>query len=95
LDDWDYKYSKLNQDFTVFNNKKVAGTLTVEQRDENIGTASNINVYSEKTFSQEVWGKGIGLVFKEFLHWEYQPPVGSNPGFKSGYGLKMQMIDHN
>jgi hypothetical protein len=95
MDDWDYKYANVNQDFLNFNAVKLPGTVTVEQRDELIGTPSNINVYSEKTYAKEVWAKGTGLVFKEFIHWEYQPPAGNNPGYKSGYGLKMQMIDHN
>lgn len=95
LDNWDYKYAKLNQEFTAFNNLKIANTVTVEQRDETIGNINNPSVYCERTFSQEVWGKGLGLVYKEFLHWEYQPPNGSNPGYKNGYGVKMQMIDHN
>lgn len=95
LDNWDYKYAKLNQEFTTFNNIRIPNTLTVEQRDETIGNAANTAVYSEKTYSQEVWAKGLGLVYKEFIHWEYQPSNGSNPGYKNGYGLKMQMIDHN
>jgi hypothetical protein len=25
----------------------------------------------------------------------YQPPVGGNPGYTDGYGIKMTFIDHN
>lgn len=95
LDDWDYTYEGVGAPFTVWNNKVVDNTITVNQRDEIIGFPSDPNAYSEKTVSKEVYGAGIGMVYKEFLHWEYQPPTGGNPGYKIGYGIKLVMIDHN
>ena len=35
------------------------------------------------------------LIHKDFLHWIYQPPQNNNPGFRSGYGIKLTMIDRN
>jgi hypothetical protein len=92
LDNWDYTYENLDEPFTVWNNVSVPETVTVNQRDEVIGIPTDPNAYSEKTQSLEVFGKGIGLVYRNFIHWEYQPP---NPGFRSGYGIKLVMIDHN
>lgn len=52
--------------------------------------------FGSKTYSVEKYGKGIGLVYQEFLIWEYQSPNGSNPnGYKVGFGVKRSMIDHN
>lgn len=95
MDDWDYTYENVDQPFSVWNNKVVDNTLTVNQIDETIGVPTDPNLYSEKTFSKEVFGKGIGLIYRDFLHWEYQPPNGGNPGYRNGYGIKMVMIDHN
>lgn len=95
LDDWDYTYEEVGSSFTVWANKVVDNTVTVNQRDEIIGFPSDVNAYSEKTFSKEVYGAGIGLIYRDFLHWEYQPPTGGNPGYKIGYGIKLVMIDHN
>lgn len=95
MDDWDYTYENVDQPFSVWNNKVIENTLTVNQIDEVIGVPTDPNLYSEKTFSKEVFGKGIGLIYRDFLHWEYQPPNGGNPGYKNGYGIKMVMIDHN
>lgn len=95
LDDWDYTYYDIGSSFPVWNNNLVDNTLTVEQRDEIVGFPSDPAAYSESTFSKEVYGLGIGLVYKEFLHWEYQPPNNPNPGYKIGYGIKLVMIDHN
>jgi hypothetical protein len=95
LDDWDYTYENVNSPFTVFNNQVVDSTITVDQRDEISGPVNDPNYYSEINYSVEVYGKGIGLVYKEFLHKQYQPPTGGNPGYALGYGLKLSMISHN
>lgn len=95
LDDWDYTYEDVSNSFTVWNNKVVDNTITVNQRDEIIGTPSDPSLFSERNFSKEVYGEGIGLIYRDFLHWEYQPTNGQNPGYKIGYGIKMVMIDHN
>jgi hypothetical protein len=95
MDDWDYTYENLSKSFTVWNNLSIDNTITVNQRDEVIGIPMDPTVYSESTFSKEAYGAGIGLIYREFLHWEYQPINGSNPGYKIGYGIKMVMMDHN
>lgn len=95
MDDWDYTYENVGQPFNVLNNQTVASTVTVSQRDDLAGFPNDPGLYSEYTFSKEVYGKGIGLVYRDFLHWEYQPPTGGNPGYKEGFGIKLVMIDHN
>lgn len=95
LDDWDYMYESVGEPFTVWGNKVVDNSITVNQRDEIIGFPSDPSAYSEQTISKEVYGLGIGMIYRNFLHWVYQPPNGGNPGYKVGYGIKMTMIDHN
>lgn len=95
LDDWDYTYTNLYTPFTVFGNQEVDSTVTVDERDELLGEPSDKNSYSERTLSTETYAKGIGLVYRNFLHWEYQPPTGSNAGYTNGYGIRLTMIDHN
>jgi hypothetical protein len=96
MDDWDYTYEDVENGFTVWNNVVVDNTITVNQRDDKIGGfPTDLSGYSEQTVSKEVYGAGIGLIFRDFLHWEYQPPTGGNPGYRIGYGIKLVMIDHN
>lgn len=47
--------------------------------------------YGSTDYSIEKYAKNIGLVYKECTLWEYQPAGASTTGF----GIKMQMIDHN
>jgi hypothetical protein len=95
LDDWDYTYENVDAPYTVYNNQVVDSTITVNQRDEVSGHPTDPAYYSEVNYSVEVYGKGVGMVYKDFLHWEYQPPTGGNPGYKLGYGIKLNMVSHN
>lgn len=95
LDDWDYTYENVNGSYPAWDGTMIDNTVTVNQRDEIIGIPSDINAYSERNFGKEVYAKGIGMIFQDFLHWEYQPPNGGNPGYTNGYGIRLVMIDHN
>jgi hypothetical protein len=94
LADWDYTYENVNMSETVgtFN---LDSTLSVNQRDEVIGNPNDANSYSEINFGAEKYARGIGLVYRNFLHVEYQPPTPGRGGYRIGYGVKMTMIDHN
>ena len=95
FDNWDYTYANLGQPFTPFTTP-VANTITVNQRDETLGTVNNVDAYSERNFSVEVYGKGIGLIYKNFVHWVFQPRTSTYPtGYYDGYGITLRMIDHN
>ena len=91
LDNWDYTYANVGQAYST-----VLNCITINQRDETLGTINNVDAYSERNYSQEIYGKNIGLVYKSFLHWVFQPRNSTYPnGYKEGYGITLQMIDHN
>ena len=95
MDDWDYIYQDLNQPL-VLGPVNLDNTITVSERDETIGNVADVNSYSERNLSIEKYAKGIGLVYRNFLHREYQPPTpGGGGGYKLGYGVTMTMISHN
>ncbi len=96
MDDWDYVYSDVGQPLQL-TNVNLPNTITVNERDEVIGNPDDPQSYAEKNFSKEVYAENIGLVYRQFLHTEYQPPVTGSPGhFVDGsYGVTMEMIDHN
>lgn len=96
FDDWEYAYDSVNVPLTVggllFNS-----TLKVYQRDEFLGQDPKLpnTQYAERNYSVEKYAKNVGLIFKEFLHWEYQ---GSQPGhssFYNGYGVKLTITGYN
>ena len=95
LDNWTYVYAAVGLSEELPNNE-TAETVTVNQRDEEIGFTDNPDSYSEVNFSEEKYAKGIGMVYRKFLHKEYQPGTGSGGYVAEGsYGVTYTMIDHN
>jgi hypothetical protein len=94
LDDWDYTYDSVGAKITV-GSFTLDSTLKVAQRDEVIGNPSDPNSYSEINYGAEKYARGLGLIYRNFLHVEYQPPTPGRGGYKQGYGVKMTIIDHN
>ncbi|MEJ7675645.1 MAG: hypothetical protein WKF59_23795 [Chitinophagaceae bacterium] len=96
LDDWEYTYDSVDVPLSLgsilFNS-----TLKVSQRDEFLGQDPKLagTQYAEKNYSIEKYAKGIGLVFKEFLHWEFQGTQPGRQAFYIGYGVKLTIIGHN
>lgn len=96
LDDWDYSYDSVGMPLTI-NTLSIDSAIKVLERDEFLGQDPSIEgtQYAEKNYSVEKYGKGIGLIYREFLHWEYQGPQPGKPGYYTGYGVRMSIIDHN
>ena len=44
-----------------------------------------------KNISKEIYAKNIGMVYRNFLHWEFQRVNNSY----TGYGVTYTLIDHN
>lgn len=91
LDDWDYTYENVGQSAKV-GSVTLANTVTVNQRDLSDGLpVTGATNYAQRDFSKEIYAAGIGLVYREFLHFEYQ---GGSHTYE-GYGVKYTMTDHN
>ena len=94
LDNWDYQYRNLNQSFAT---KKgiIQNTFTVLQQNTQIPASFNTAVYNEKSYSVEVYAKGIGLIYKEFLHYTWQPTPVPAKYQDDSYGVKLNLISYN
>ena len=81
MDNWNYTYQNINTPFTVLKGS-IDSTITVMGIDETRpdDTLLTRNILSSAIMPEEVYGKGIGLIYKEFIHWVWQPPDGINPG---------------
>lgn len=69
---WDYTYADVQQPF-LLDGLEVENTITVNQEDYATGDpVANPNNIAAKIFSREVYGKGIGLVYKDLIYWQYE-----------------------
>lgn len=96
--DWDYTYQNVGKPDTVLG-KVYPNTVTVMQRDETIpNVAFNPANYQQRNYSIEVYAKNIGLIYKNLLHYIYQPPTPNRPaGYyeDESFGVKLQIISNN
>lgn len=96
LDGWDYIYDSVGLPLTL-NSLSFDSTVKVFQRDEFLGQDPAIpgTQYAEKNFAYEKYAKGVGLIYKEFLHWEYQGAQPGRPAYYEGYGIKLTINNFN
>lgn len=93
LADWDYTYEDVDMP-AVLGSFNLDSTLTVNQRDEITGNPGDANSYSEVNIGKEIYARGIGLVYRNFLHTTYQP--GNGGYFEEGsYGVEYTITGHN
>ncbi|MBS1737754.1 MAG: hypothetical protein JSS98_14290 [Bacteroidetes bacterium] len=95
MDDWDYVYDSVGYPLKI-NTLQFDSTIKVFERNQFDGDppSPTSTGYAEKTYSIEKYAKGVGLIYREFLHWEYQPPSSPFPGY-TGYGVKLTITGHN
>lgn len=96
MDDWDYIYDSVGAPLTI-NGLSFDNTVKVFERDEFLGRDPSIpeTQYAEKNFAFEKYAKGIGLIYREFLHWEYQGAQPGREAYYEGYGVKLTITGHN
>ena len=97
LADWRYTYENVRRPFTA-NGISYTETVTVNQRNDTTGVATDKKSFFEINYSKEVYSKSIGLIFKDFLHEAWQPPNASSPGGyyeANSYGIRLTIIGHN
>lgn len=96
LDNWEYEYGGVDSGYSVLNTT-YDSTVTVFQHNETTpeGPFDPGLEVQIRTYGLEVYAKGVGLIYKEFLYWNWQrnPPP---PKYQdASYGVKLQLISHN
>jgi hypothetical protein len=93
LYDWEYEYQGVGEPYKI-GNTTFDSTVTVFQQDETFpeGPFNPSLAAQIRTYGVEVYAKGVGLIFKEFLYWNWQrnPPP---PKFEeASYGIKLTLL---
>jgi hypothetical protein len=93
MEGWNYTYAGTGQPFDV-----LAGTIPqsvmVDEVDATSGSPDGS--YTQTLFSEEVYGKNIGMIYKRLLYSVYHAPDVDYPsGATIGYGLTFNMVSHN
>jgi hypothetical protein len=96
MEDWEFYYDGSASSFT-YDGYDYNDVLTVEEIDESINVpVIDPNAYGSYARSVTRYSKEIGMIFRQFTIWEYQPRPGDPAGpTKNGFGITMWMVDHN
>lgn len=94
MEDWDFEILATGESVTI-GTKTFKDVITIRSIDESLNApVTDVKSFGSKSFSEEKYAKGIGLIQQELTLWEYQPPT-SISGYKIGFGVKRRLIDHN
>lgn len=102
LYNWDYKYDGIDIENRI-GNFSFDSTLVVNQIDKVFNVpiqaynTSNPTNIATKDFGQEIYAAGVGMVYRKFIHWEYQLIYNSNQGGYNefSYGITLTLKDYN
>lgn len=94
--DWDFYYDGEAGPFS-YKGINYSDVISIEEANEAFNVPITVpTAYAAKSRSVEKYSKNIGLVYREYELWEYQPNTGGSGGpYKTGFGITQWMIDHN
>lgn len=94
LGDWEYTYDSVGVPLS-YGALHFDNTAKVFESDEFFGQDPAVpgTQYAEKDFAYEKYAKGVGLIERNFLHWEYQHKPNAQP-YYVGYGIKMTITGY-
>ncbi|MBL7741338.1 MAG: hypothetical protein JNK14_19090 [Chitinophagaceae bacterium] len=94
MEDWEFFYDVFETEWT-YRDQTYTDVVTVEQQDDaENAPVVNIGNYGYINRSVEKFAKGIGMVYRRYELWEYQPNPSGSP-YTTGFGITLWMIDHN
>src|SRR5690606_4049419 len=96
---WLYQYKNVGKSFDPGNNMYI-NTVTVNQIDDQLNNPDlDSTNYAYRNYSQEIFAKGVGMIYKERIYWVFQPksPDGQSggSGYRKGYEVIMRAIENN
>jgi len=94
LDNWDFHYNTIDEPFAV---KKgmIQNTYSILQQDYRVPQSGfDAAQYNEKSYSIEVYAKGVGLIYKDFIHYIWQPTPSPARFQDDSWGIRLNLIDY-
>ncbi len=92
---WDFWYSSLDESLEL-NGNTINDVTTVIRVDEAVNLPIDASTpFASVTYAVDKYAKGLGLIYQELTLWEYQQNLGGPAPYKTGFGVKRSMIDHN
>jgi hypothetical protein len=95
IQSWESMYENVGMPES-YNGLNFDETVTIRQVEDSVNVPIDIpDSYAYKILWNEQYAKGIGMISRNVEMWEYQPPTSGQPGFRTGFGVKMRIKNHN
>lgn len=92
LDEWNYMYKNVDSPYTTLAGV-IDSSVTVFQHDETSPEGPfDPQFYQQRDYSVEVYANGVGLIYKNFLHWVWQPTPEPARYADGSYGIILNLI---
>jgi hypothetical protein len=92
LDGWQYEYDSVNLPFQTLAGI-VDSSITVKQADETSPEGPfDPQYYQQRDYSVEVYACNKGLIYKNFLHWTWQPTPEPARYEDGSYGIVLNLL---
>ncbi len=92
LDGWVYTYDSVNIPYSTAGGI-IDSSITVLQRDETTPEGEfDPQYYQQRNYSVEVYAHNIGLIYKNFLHWTWQPTPEPARFEDDSYGIVLNLL---
>lgn len=92
LDGWNYMYKNVDSPYTTLAGI-IDSSVTVFQHDETSPEGPfDPQFYQQRDYSIEVYANGVGLIYKNFLHWVWQPTPEPARYADGSYGIILNLI---
>jgi hypothetical protein len=92
LDGWEYAYDSLNLPYQTLAGL-IDSSVIVHQRDETSPEgAFDPQYYQQRNYSVEVYAYNKGLIYKNFLHWAWQPTPPPARYEDGSYGIVLNLL---
>jgi hypothetical protein len=93
LDNWDFHYSTIDGSFSCLKGT-LQNTYTVTQQNTQTPSIFDASIYNEKAYSIEIYAKGVGLIYKDFIHYIWQPTPQPARFQDDSWGIRLNLIDY-
>jgi hypothetical protein len=95
IQSWEYSYENIGQPYNT-GSVNFSNTITVQEANDSTNLPlPNDSVYASKSYGLEVYASGIGLIYKSYIQWDFQPATSNLPGFYEGFGVTERIVAHN
>ncbi|RYY98190.1 MAG: hypothetical protein EOO11_08800 [Chitinophagaceae bacterium] len=92
--DWDFSITASGETATI-NGRSYEAVATLNGPDESLNEPITIpSSFGYRTYLSEQWAVGVGMIYQNYILWEYQPNPNGTP-YRIGFGVERSILDHN